>query len=71
MLDIRSRIERLLAWLRLARVALEVPEADRLYGELSKLGELAARPLDDAQRELPTAQAHTLLTLKAWKALLK
>lgn len=65
------RIERLLAWLRLARVALEVPEADRLYGELSKLGELVARPLDDAQRELRAAQAHTLLTLKAWKALLK
>lgn len=57
--------------MRLARVALEVPEADRLYGELSKLGELAARPLDDAQCELRAAQAHTLLTLKVWKVLLK
>src|SRR5690606_32890773 len=33
----RPRMERLLVWLRLARNVLEVPEVDRLYGELIKL----------------------------------
>ena len=65
------RLERLLVWLRLARGVLELPEADRLYGELGKLAELASRPLDDAQREARAAQALTVLTLKAWKKLLK
>ncbi|MGH8435714.1 MAG: inorganic triphosphatase, partial [Pseudomonas sp.] len=31
------RIERLQVWLRLARHVLEIPEVDRLYGELNKL----------------------------------
>ncbi|MDH1108994.1 inorganic triphosphatase, partial [Metapseudomonas otitidis] len=52
------RIERLLVWLRLARgVLVEVPEVDRCFGELSKLAELAAQPLDDASREARSAQA--------------
>lgn len=66
------RIERLLVWLRLARgVLVEVPEVDRCFGELSKLAELAAQPLDDASREARSAQAQHLLTLKGWKHLLK
>ncbi|SEQ18938.1 Inorganic triphosphatase YgiF, contains CYTH and CHAD domains [Azotobacter beijerinckii] len=65
------RLERMLVWLRLARGVLEMPEPDRLYGELVKLGELAARPLDDALRERRAAQAQTVATLKPWKALLK
>ena len=41
------RLERLLVWLRLARGVLDVPEVDRLYGELNKLYELAQQELDD------------------------
>lgn len=65
------RLERVLVWLHLARNVLEMPEPDRLYGELVKLGELAARPLDDDLRERRAAQAQTVATLKPWKALLK
>ncbi|MBM7063209.1 inorganic triphosphatase [Pseudomonas sp. UL073] len=63
------RLERLLVWLRLARGVLEVPETDRLYGELSKLAELALRPLDAEQLVARRGQAHTVATLKAWKTL--
>jgi inorganic triphosphatase YgiF len=69
--DQLPRLERMLVWLRLARGVLELPEADRLYGELNKLGELANRPLDAETLAARTAQAHTVLTLKSWKALLK
>ena len=65
------RIERLLVWLRLARGVLEVAEVDRLYGELNKFYLLALQPLDAEQRELRASQAQILLSLKAWKALVK
>ncbi|NQD97093.1 inorganic triphosphatase, partial [Pseudomonas sp. CrR25] len=65
------RLERLLVWLRLARGVLEVPEIDRLYGELNKLAELANRPLAAEILEERRAQAHTVATLKAWKLLVK
>ncbi|HLD65577.1 MAG TPA: inorganic triphosphatase [Pseudomonas sp.] len=64
------RIERLMVWLHLARsVLLEVPEVDRLYGELNKLRELAYRPLDEEVLEARTQQAQALLSNKAWKQL--
>lgn len=65
------RMERLLVWLHLARAVLELPEADRLYGELAKLHELARQPLDDEARQLRAEQAHVVWTLKAWKLLEK
>jgi inorganic triphosphatase YgiF len=65
------RLERLLVWLRLARGVLEVPEVDRLYGELNKLYELAQQPLDDEQRQLRATQTQIVASLKAWKALVK
>ena len=69
------RIERLLTWLHLARSVLDVPEVDRLYGELCKLNELANRPLSpELNPELLAercAQAQTVQTLKAWKLLMK
>ncbi|MHA6494916.1 CYTH domain-containing protein [Pseudomonas borbori] len=65
------RIERLLIWLRLARDVLDVPEVDRLYGELSKLGELAHRPIDPELLAARQAQAQTVASLKAWRTLLK
>ncbi|MCQ4308549.1 CYTH domain-containing protein [Pseudomonas stutzeri] len=67
----RPRMERLLVWLRLARTTLEVPETDRLYGELAKLYELAQQPLSDETLDARVEQARTVWTLKAWKALTK
>ncbi|GLU36365.1 inorganic triphosphatase [Pseudomonas sp. NBRC 100443] len=64
------RLQRLLVWLRLARGVLDLPEADRLYGELAKL-EQALHRRDSADLDALAAQAHTVLTLKPWKALLK
>lgn len=67
----RPRMERLLVWLRLARTTLEVPETDRLYGELAKLYELAQQPLSNELLDARVEQARTVWTLKAWKALTK
>lgn len=64
-------MERMLVWLHLARGVLELPEADRLYGELAKLHEMARHPLDEAAREQRVEQAHRVWTLKAWKLLEK
>ena len=66
------RIERIQVWLHLARqVLLELPELDRLYGELNKLHALANQPLDAEVLAARVAQAHTVATLKPWKLLLK
>ena len=67
----RPRMERLLVWLRLARSVLELPETDRLYGELAKLYELAQQPLSDEVLDARIEQARTVWTLKAWKILTK
>jgi hypothetical protein len=50
---------------------LEVPEVDRLYGELSKLREQASRAIDPESLAARQAQAHTLASLKAWRMLVK
>ncbi|WP_462380337.1 CYTH domain-containing protein [Pseudomonas sp. Marseille-QA0892] len=63
------RIQRLLVWLRLARGVLNVPEADRLYGELDKLAELSSAPLGEAVLEARREQALQVQSLRAWKAL--
>ena len=65
------RLERLQVWLRYARALLELPETDRLYGELNKLHALALQALDEDTRLARVAQAHTVWTLKAWKLLLR
>lgn len=65
------RMERLLVWLHLARSVLELPEVDRLYGELAKLHELARQPIDEQALEMRVEQAHLVWTLKAWKQLEK
>ncbi|WP_193453211.1 inorganic triphosphatase [Pseudomonas nitroreducens] len=69
--DQLPRLQRMLVWLRLARSVLELPETDRLYGELAKLQELLATPEAEGRLDALAAQAHTVLTLKPWKALLK
>ncbi|HYQ37449.1 MAG TPA: inorganic triphosphatase [Pseudomonas sp.] len=63
------RLERMLAWLRLARGVLDIPEADRLYGELHKLVELAEQPGDEETLAARAAQVQTVWMLKGWKAL--
>lgn len=63
------RIERLLVWLRHARHLLELPEVDRLYGELLKLETLARQPISAEQLAARTLQAHTVATLRAWRQL--
>ena len=67
----RPRMERLLVWLRLARNVLEVPEVDRLYGELIKLHELAQQPVNEEILDARIEQARIVCTLKAWKMLTK
>lgn len=63
------RLERMLAWLRLARGVLEVAEIDRLYGELHKLHTLALQDADEETLAERAAQVQTVWMLKAWKAL--
>lgn len=63
------RLERMAAWLRPARGVLDIPEADRLYGELHKLVELANRPADEEVLQARAAQVQTLWMLRGWKAL--
>ena len=70
--DQLPRLERMLAWLRLARGVLDVAEVDRLYGELHKLHALAVQPIGiDDETTLPARaeQAKRVWMLKAWKAL--
>ncbi|MEV1843437.1 inorganic triphosphatase [Pseudomonas aeruginosa] len=69
--DQAPRLQRMLTWLRLARGVLDLPEADRLYGELAKLLELLRQPVDVERLAARATQAHTVLTLKPWKALMK
>lgn len=71
------RIERIQAWLRLARGVLEIAEVDRLFGEMNKLQELANQPLtDDVEHNeaLLDARKHQAIAVyqnRAWKTLLR
>ncbi|PLP93084.1 inorganic triphosphatase [Pseudomonas sp. FFUP_PS_473] len=65
------RIERLLAWLHHARNVLEVPEVDRLYGELNKLQHLAHQPINDEALDARVQQAIAVFQSRAWKYLLR
>lgn len=65
------RIERMQVWLRLARQVLDLPETDRLYGELAKLEALAQQANTPETLSARQAQAHTVATLNPWKQLLK
>lgn len=63
------RLERLQVWLRLARQTLDIPEADRLYGELHKLYELAQAPSSEDMLAARAVQVQTVWMLRGWKAL--
>jgi inorganic triphosphatase YgiF len=65
------RIERLLAWLHHARGALELPELDRLYGEMGKLQALALQDISDEVLEARVQQALAVFQSRAWKHILR
>ena len=66
------RIERIQAWLHHARNVLEVPEMDRLYGELNKLAQLANEPtITDELLDARKQQAIAVYQNRAWKMLLR
>ncbi|MCF1486647.1 CYTH domain-containing protein [Pseudomonas sp. AA27] len=69
------RIECVQAWLHHARQVLDLPQQDRLYGELNKLHELAELPLvEEGKEELledRIEQARAIEQNRAWKHLLK
>ena len=65
------RIERIQVWLHRARQTLELPELDRLYGELNKLEQLAQLDITDEVLDAREQQTITVLQSKAWKTLLK
>jgi triphosphatase len=64
------RLERVLLWLHLAREILALNETDRLFGELSKLAELARGPLDDERLDARMSQTQRVMSLKPWKSLI-
>ncbi len=55
----------------LARGALDLPELDRLYGELRKLEELAHLDISDEVLDARVQQAITVFQSRAWKTLLR
>ncbi|QXH35624.1 CYTH domain-containing protein [Pseudomonas muyukensis] len=69
------RIEGIQAWLHHARQVLELPQLDRLYGELNKLHQLAEQPLGEEDKgellEARIEQARAVEQNRAWKLLLK
>ncbi|GFM80594.1 adenylate cyclase [Pseudomonas cichorii] len=65
------RIERIQAWLHWARGALDLPELDRLYGELNKLEQLAHQNISDEVLDARVQQALTVFQSRAWKLLLR
>ncbi len=65
------RIERIQAWLHHARNVLDLPEVDRLYGELNKLHELADTDISDDVLEARVHQALTVAQSRAWKQILR
>ncbi|CDF86858.1 hypothetical protein PKB_5548 [Pseudomonas knackmussii B13] len=70
LVDHLPRLQRMLVWLRQARDVLLLAEVDRLYGELVKLQQMIQQR-DPETLDALAAQAHTVLALKPWKALLK
>ena len=65
------RIERIQAWLHHTRHVLDIPELDRLYGELNKLALLANQPITDESLDARMHQAIAVYQNRAWKTLLR
>ncbi|WP_028623658.1 CYTH domain-containing protein [Pseudomonas sp. Ant30-3] len=65
------RIERIQSWLHHARGVLEIPEIDRLYGELKQLAQLANEPITEESLDARKQQAIAVYQNRAWKMLLR
>ncbi|WP_460133058.1 CYTH domain-containing protein [Pseudomonas sp. S1_E04] len=65
------RIERIQTWLHHARQVVDIPELDRLYGELNKLAQLANQPITDESLDARMHQAIAVYQNRAWKTLLR
>ena len=65
------RIERLLAWLQAARHITDLVDSDRLFGVLRELHQLALQPLDAEALVARRDVLGTVLTLNAWKQLMR
>jgi inorganic triphosphatase YgiF len=65
------RIERIQAWMHHARGVLDVPEQDRLYGDLNKLQALAAQQISDEVLDARVHQALAVSQTRAWKQLVR
>ena len=65
------RIERLLVWLQTARHITELVDSDRLFGVLRELHSIALQPLDAEALVARREHLGHVLTLNAWKQLLR
>jgi inorganic triphosphatase YgiF len=65
------RIERIQAWMHHARSVLDVPELDRLYGDLNKLQALATQQISDEVLDARIHQALAVSQARAWKQLVR
>ncbi|MGI4837258.1 MAG: inorganic triphosphatase [Janthinobacterium lividum] len=65
------RIERIQAWMHHARGVLDVPELDRLYGDLNKLQALATQQISDEVLDARVHQALAVSQTRAWKQLVR
>jgi inorganic triphosphatase YgiF len=65
------RIERIQAWMHHARGVLDVPELDRLYGDLNKLQALATQQIGDEVLDARIHQALAVSQTRAWKQLVR
>ncbi len=65
------RIERLLAWLQTARHITELVDSDRLFGSLRELHVIALQPLNAEALVLRREHLGSVLTLNAWKQLVR
>lgn len=63
------RLLRVLVWLHHARDLLAIADADRLYGELDKLGNLLRQPDALSRAEQLSQQVKLITALPAWKSL--
>ncbi len=65
------RIERIQAWMHHARGVLDLPELDRLYGDLNKLQALANQQISDEVLDARVHQALAVSQTRAWKQLVR
>lgn len=65
------RLERLLVWLQAARHITDLVDSDRLFGSLRELHAMLLQPLDAEALVLRREHLGSVLSLNAWKQLLR